>query len=90
MCVYSGYKITSDTAGFWSFDNETARNVIIFGVDNSSSFGSPEKKLSINSSKANAKVYVMDLVLLSLEKYLTMEMGMVFQLITILLINRAH
>ena len=62
-----------------SFDNGTARSVIIFGVDNSSSshadnrksnflvlgvgptfginrsFGSPEKKFSINFSKANSK-----------------------------------
>ena len=29
--------ITVDSAGSWSFDNDTARNVIIFGVDNSSS-----------------------------------------------------
>ena len=35
--VYSGYGITSDSAGSWGFDNEIARNVIIFGVDNSSS-----------------------------------------------------
>ena len=35
--VFSGYGITCDSAGSWSFDNDTARNVIIFGVDNSSS-----------------------------------------------------
>ena len=35
--VYSGYGIRFDSAGEWSFDNDTARNVIIFGVDNSSS-----------------------------------------------------
>ena len=35
--VYSGYGIAFDSAGFWSFDNDTARNVIIFGVDNNSS-----------------------------------------------------
>ena len=33
--VYSSYRITFDSAGFWSFDNDTARNVIIFGVWNS-------------------------------------------------------
>ena len=33
--VYSGYGITFDSAGSWNFDNDTARNVIIFGVDNS-------------------------------------------------------
>ena len=34
--VYSGYGITFDSAGSWSFNNDTARNVIIFGVDNRS------------------------------------------------------
>ena len=34
--VYSGYRITFHSSGFWSFDNGTARNVIIFGIDNSS------------------------------------------------------
>ena len=31
--VYSGYRITFDSAGFWSFDNDSAKNIIIFGVD---------------------------------------------------------
>ena len=35
--VYCGQRITFDSAGSWSFDNDFARNVIIFGVDNSSS-----------------------------------------------------
>ena len=35
--MYSGYGITSDSGGSWSFDNDTARNVITFGVDSSSS-----------------------------------------------------
>ena len=35
--VYSGYGITFDSAGSWSFGNDFARNVIIFGVDNSQS-----------------------------------------------------
>ena len=55
--VYSGYEITFDSAGSWSFDNDFARNIIIF--DNrrknflklgegptyiiNGSFGSPEK-----------------------------------------------
>ena len=34
--VYSGYGITFDSAGWWSFDNGNAGNVIIFGIDNSS------------------------------------------------------
>ena len=68
--------ITFDSAGSGSFGNYFARNVIIFGVDNSSlshsdnrknnffifgedpyygitgNFGSPEKKLSIDFTKA--------------------------------------
>ena len=32
--VYSGYGITSDSAGSWSFDNVFARYVIMFGADN--------------------------------------------------------
>ena len=35
--VYSGYKIAFDAKGEWSFGNTPARNVIIFGVDHSSS-----------------------------------------------------
>ena len=35
--VYSGYGIAFDGEGEWSFDNGIPRNVIIFGVDNSSS-----------------------------------------------------
>ena len=77
--VYNGYVITFDSASSWSFDNESAKNVIIFGVDNSSSshadnrkdhffvlgeyptfginggFGSPQKKFSVDFSKANTK-----------------------------------
>ena len=77
--VYSGYGITIDGGDCQSFYNSTARNIIIFGVDNSSSsyvdnlknnflildkgptfgingiFGSPEKKFSINFTKANTK-----------------------------------
>ena len=133
--VYSAYGITFDSGGSWNFDNDFARNVVIFGVDNSSSphsdnhknnflilgegttygingrFGTPGKRFDINFSKANPKilfrvwiiiliivicllmekkilnlkmtikmltfqlnfvseVFLMDLVLLSLEKYL--------------------
>ena len=35
--MYSGYEITFDSAGSRNFNNDTDRNVIIFGVDNSSS-----------------------------------------------------
>ena len=31
--VHCGLGITFDSAGLWSFDNDTARNAIIFGVD---------------------------------------------------------
>ena len=77
--MYTVYGITFDGKGEWSFGNDYARNIIIFGVNNSSSshvdnlknnflvlgegdsfcingnFGAPEKKFSINISKANAK-----------------------------------
>ena len=33
--VYSGYGMAFDGKGEWSFGNDYARNVIIFGVDNS-------------------------------------------------------
>ena len=42
--VYSGYGIAFDGKGEWSFGNDTARNVIIFGVDNSSSFHTDNRK----------------------------------------------
>ena len=35
--VYSGYGVAFDEKGEWSFNSNTARNVIIFGIDNSSS-----------------------------------------------------
>ena len=35
-CVYSGCVIAFDGKVAWSLDNDSARNVIIFGVDNSS------------------------------------------------------
>ena len=33
--MYSGYVTTFDGAGLWSFENDTAINVIIFGNDDS-------------------------------------------------------
>ena len=36
-CVYNGYGIAFDGKGEWSFGNDYAGNVIIFGADNSSS-----------------------------------------------------
>ena len=35
--MYSGYRIAFDGKGSWSFNDDFARNVIVFGVDNSSS-----------------------------------------------------
>ena len=31
--IYEGWGIAFDGEGSWSFDNEFARNVVIFGVD---------------------------------------------------------
>ena len=42
--MYSGYRTTIGNSGSWSFDNNTSRNVIIFGVDNSSSSQSDNLK----------------------------------------------
>ena len=64
---HSNYGKTFDCAGSWSFGNDFARNVVIFGVDNSSSSlvlgegpnnsssGFAEQKFSINFSKENTK-----------------------------------
>ena len=41
--MYYGY-ITFDTAGSWSFDNDTVRNVITFVVDNGSSSHADSRK----------------------------------------------
>ena len=35
--TYNGRGIEFDGRGYWGSDNDTARNVVIFGVDNSSS-----------------------------------------------------
>ena len=43
--LYSGSGITFESAGLQSFDNDFARNVIIFGVDNSLSTHSDNKFL---------------------------------------------
>ena len=42
--MYSEYGITFDSAGSWSFNNDTVRNVITFGVDNSSSSQTDNRK----------------------------------------------
>ena len=35
--VYSGYGIAFGWKDSWSFENDSTRNIVIFGVDNSSS-----------------------------------------------------
>ena len=47
--MYSGYGITFDNAGIWSFDNDTARNVVIFAVDNSSSSHADNYKKNVSA-----------------------------------------
>ena len=42
--MYSGYRIAFDTAGSWSFGYDFARNVVIFGVDHSSSSHTDNRK----------------------------------------------
>ena len=45
--VHSGCGIAFDRVSFWSFDNDTGKNVIIFGVDNSSSSHSDNLTLQV-------------------------------------------
>ena len=42
--MYSGNGITFNSGDSWSFDNDTARNNIIFGADNSSSSHADNRK----------------------------------------------
>ena len=42
--MYSGYGIAIDGAGPWSFRNYFARNVVVFGVNNSSSSHAGDRK----------------------------------------------
>ena len=64
--LYGGYAITFDSAGSWSFNNDTAIKLIIFGIDsNSSSHANLIFQLNFV-----LKVCLMELVLMSLEKYL--------------------
>ena len=42
--MYSGYEITFDSTGSWSFDNYTAKNVVIFGVGKSPSSHADNRK----------------------------------------------
>ena len=42
--TYNGQGIAFDGEGFWSFDDDSARNIVIFGVDNSSSSHTDNQK----------------------------------------------
>ena len=42
--MYSGYRIAFDGKGTWRFGDDYARNVVIFGVDNSSSSHTDNQK----------------------------------------------
>ena len=47
--TYNRQGIAFDGKGFWSFDNDTAKNVVTFGVDNneSSHIGNPKNKFLV-------------------------------------------
>ena len=47
MYVCSGCWIAFDGADSWGFGNKLARNVVIFGVDNTSSFHNDYRKKNI-------------------------------------------
>ena len=42
--MYSGYGLTFDSEGLWSFENDLATVAVIFAVDNSSSSHSGNDK----------------------------------------------
>ena len=44
MFIWYSWGIAFDGEGFWSFDNASARNVLIFGVGNSSSSHTDNRK----------------------------------------------
>ena len=48
-CFYSGDGIAFNGKGSWSLDNDFARNVVIFGADNSSSSHSDTRKNNFNN-----------------------------------------
>ena len=45
--MYSGHGIVFDEKGQWNFGNDSARNVVMFGVDNSSSSHTDNRKNDI-------------------------------------------
>ena len=44
--MYSGYGIAFDGAVLWSFGNDFARNIVIFGAETSSSFHADNSRIS--------------------------------------------
>ena len=70
--VYNDYWIAFDGRCSWSFNNDSARNVIVFGVDS----------ISPSHTDKSNKFDNIDL-----KKYLLKKMWMIFQLIMMLLIN---
>ena len=55
--MYSGYGKAFDGKGEWSFDNGTAINVIIFGVDNSASSHSDNRKNNFFNIRSKSNFY---------------------------------
>ena len=57
--MYSGCEIIFESAGCLSFDNDLARNVIIFDVDNSlsSHAGNPKDELLVLVERCNFWYY---------------------------------
>ena len=47
-CVYSSYGLAFDGKGEWNFGNGSGRNVIISGVDNTSSHSDYRKNIFFN------------------------------------------
>ena len=68
MYVYSGYGIASDGKDEWSFNNYTARNVIVFGVDNKSSSHSDNLKNDFSFSVKVQLLVLMEILILLLLK----------------------
>ena len=48
--MYSSYGVTFDGAGSRNFDNDFAKNVVAFGVDNSSSYHADNRKYTFFSA----------------------------------------
>ena len=80
--MYRGYGTAFNSAGSWSFDYDFLGIVIIFGVNNSSS--------SHSDNRQNNFLILGEAPVYDMEKYLYMEMYMIFQLITSIMINLTY